>query len=221
MGEAKQRGERSPEGNPPEEYEALCREISKGVSRDEIRQGWERWREYIDSDLHELRLHPIDAMPAPKRDDDLLIFIGAGPLRFLARCPQQFLASLIRQWPLFADSPEVAAALQSAGLNPRARARAFVQRMLIEGQAVADHKIGMLTASAIAWLLSTVEGSPIRLSDFRLAGYDIAYVPRPAAAVGSGKMFNFRVVLSHAPDVEEALATMRSQPLPGWRPKPH
>ena len=52
--------------------------------------------------------------------------------------------------------------------------------------------MGPTMAAAIAWLLSTMDGMPIKLTDYHLIGYDITRVPGPP---GQKTMFNFRAML--------------------------
>jgi hypothetical protein len=61
---------------------------------------------------------------------------------------------------------------------------------------------------------------PIKLRDYRLFGYDIAYIPGPPSA--QHRMFNFRAVLNPNPEQTEGMLDIaRALPLPDWRPPPH
>jgi hypothetical protein len=99
------------------------------------------------------------------------------------------------------------------GVPDRARRSGFVM----------DPVIGPAMAGAIAWLLSSVEGMPVRLSDYHMFGYDITHIPRPpdAESRADHSMFNFRAVFTREPDQTVGmLDAARAVPLPEWRPPP-
>jgi hypothetical protein len=198
--------------------EIYHRTFGKGTGREACRKGWERWQKVLASDLGAVVLHPHGA-PMPDPDpNDYWAFATCGPLRFLARINAAFLPQLPETWLEFTRQEEAVRLLATCGQNPRQRARGFVQNSLVDGF-VMDPVFGPAMASAIAWLLSSMEGMPVELRDYHLFGYDISYVPGPP---GQRDMFNFRVILNPAPErTEGTLAMARLLPLPQWRPPPH
>jgi hypothetical protein len=181
--------------------EIYHRTFGKGAAREACRKGWERWQTVLASGTSVLVLHPHGApMPAPHAND-YWAFATLGPLRFLARINETLLPQLPEMWLAFTRDEHVAKLLATVGQNPRTRARGFIQNSLVDGYVI-DPAVGPAMAGAIAWLLSTIEGMPTRLSDYHLFGYDISYVPGPP---GQARMFNFRAILNAAPEQTEGM----------------
>jgi hypothetical protein len=193
-----------------EEYGQIYHHVFPSSSRKACREGWGRWQQVRASGMEAMVLHP-PGPPLPPLPDDHLIIATAGPLRFLARVKGMFLPTLSKQW-----SSAAAEAVAELGQNPRARARAFLHNSLVDGY-VLDPTMATLMAGSIVWLLSTMDGLPVDLSDYHLFGYDISYVPGPP---GRGAMFNFRALLQLEADLS-MLSTVREMPLPDWRPPPN
>ena len=201
------------------EYGLIYRQtFGKETGREACRDGWRRWQKVRASGATMLVLQPHGApMPEP-HPNDYWVFATVGPLRFLARINETIVPQLPEAWLEFTRDEHGARVLAACGQNPRSRARGFIHNMLVEGF-VMDPVIGPVMAGAIAWLLSTVEGQPMQLSDFHLFGYDISYVPGPP---GQKAMFNFRALFNLAPEQTEGMLDMaRALPLPEWRPPPH
>jgi hypothetical protein len=158
-------------------------------------------------------LHPHGTLPPAPEPSDHFIVATTGPLRFLARTSAAFLPQLPQLW-LEASADNSFAGL---GHNPRSRARAFIHNSLVDGY-VMHPVIGPAMAGVIAWLLSTVDGLPVQLSDFHLFGYDISV--GIAGPPGQKTMFNFRVMLQQEADLSSVLDAARDLPLPDWQP-PH
>jgi len=166
-----------------------------------------------------LVLYPDDGTPlAAPQANDYWVFVTLGPLRFLARINATLLRSLPAQWLEFVRDESTAKLLARCGSNPRSRARGFIQNSLVDGY-VTHPVFGSAMAHAVAWLLSTIEGQQMDLSQYRLFGYDISCIAGPP---GKPTMFNFRAVFNAAPEQTEGmLDLMRALPLPAWRPPPH
>ena len=198
--------------------EIYHRTFGKTAGREACRDGWRRWQK-VWSSGHEMLVLQRHGAPMPEpHPNDYWAFTTVGPLQFLARINEAFLPLLPEGWLEFTRSEGGTKILAACGQNPRSRARGFIHNMLVEGF-VMDPVIGPAMAGAIAWLLSTVEGQPMQLSDFHLFGYDISYVPGPP---GQKAMFNFRAVFNPAPEQTEGMLNLaRALPLPEWRPPPH
>jgi hypothetical protein len=191
------------------------RTFGKQVSKKDCREGWERWQQVMELDYKFIVVHPPGTpMPDPHANDYWAV-ATLGPLWFQARINESFLPQLPEVWLDFSRGEPGTQLLATCGEDPRRRARSFVHNSLVCGF-VMHPVIGPAMASALAWLLSTLEGQPIRLSDFHLFGYDISHVPGP---LGQPRMFNFRALLSQAP--EDTLAVARALPLPKWRLPPY
>ena len=197
-----------------EEYGKLYHMVfGKAAGREACRQGWDRWQQVWKSGYDAVVMHPLDSPPLAPQENDHCIVAATGELRFLARVAAAYIARLPALW-LAAPSDLV----RPFGLNPRQCARTFVHNGLVDGY-VADPVIAPAMASAIAWLLSTMEGVPVKLTDYHLIGYDISHVPGPP---GRKTMFNFRAMLQQdAGAFKDGLDAARSLPLPDWQPPPH
>jgi len=192
--------------------------FGKAGGREACRKGWERWQKVFAANLGAIVIHPHGiSMPTPHAND-YWAFATCGPLRFLARINEAFFPQLPEMWLEFTRDEHGARLLATCGQNPRQRARGFIHNSLVDGF-VMDPIIGPAMAGAITWLLSTIEGLPIPLSEYHLFGYDIAHVPGPP---GQARMSNFRAVFNAAPEQTEGMLDMaRTLPLPEWRPPPH
>jgi hypothetical protein len=202
------------------EYGRMYNQLFKNSDREDCRQGWDRWQEVRTTDYVTTVLHPHGASPPAPQPDDYWIFATAGPLRYVARSSAVYLPSLPQLWIDATVTAPMANLLSCLGPDPRTRARAFVHNSLVDGRLL-DPVIAPAMACAIAWLFSSMNGMPVQLSEYHMFGYDITYVPRPSGVAGQHTMFNFRAVLRRDPDLSEALDTVRSAPLPEWRPPPH
>jgi hypothetical protein len=188
--------------------EIYWRTFGKSVGREDCRKGWERWQTIWRSGADQLIVHPNGDTPVA-HDDDQFIVARHGPLRFVARASREYFPTLPGMW--------ISAAERLPSLNvTRSAARTFVHNSLVDGL-IMHPTFGPLMAAAIAWLMTSSEIGKL-VSDYRLIGYDISFIPGPP---DQKRMLNFRAIIRRDANVDAAFDATGALPLPGWQPPPH
>jgi hypothetical protein len=194
-----------------EDYRNLYRKAyRKGTDR-QIGEAWMRGA--AAEDVKYMIVHPSDEPPPSPSDDDLFFSVAYGPQRFLARAAKRNLPSLVAQWPDFIRQ------LREQGdgeplITDDARhdAREFIFSMVLDNHAQGDGTWGTLTASAVAWLVSTSPAGAALGAAHKVTHYEITDQAGPA--VNGKRARNFRLALLN--DLSELTELKNLPPPPQW-----
>jgi hypothetical protein len=138
-----------------EQYRDLYRRAYSKSSDREIGEGWMRGEAVVASGADYMMIHPAGETPSSPSDDDVFLSVNYGPQRFLARAAIRHLHMLINGWPSFVRQVREGIGKGMITDDARHDARGFIFDMVLDNRAQVDPTMAALTASAVAWLVTT------------------------------------------------------------------
>jgi hypothetical protein len=182
-----------------EEYCAQARRAFHLISDQQLGAGWMHCQACTASGADAMMIH-ADGAPPKHSDDDVIISVSYGSLRFKAFIGKQLLHEAIKDWGRVMN--ETAAKYLTH--NTRAFSRGFILKLLAEqGYLVAGHDAGAL-AGAIAWVAATSSAGSIITEDcpYTRLHYEISDI---VDAETGRRGHNFRLLIDNT-----------DAPIPDW-----